>query len=276
MTETAAMADIVLPATMFLEHDDFYQAGGHTHVQVTRGLVTPFAECRSNHWVLAQLADRLGFEHAGFQQEARELIDESLRLTGLPDEQTLYQDHWVDCAPEFETTNFLDGFETPDKRFHFKPDWSRVGPSFEQMPELPDYMPIANDADARHPFRLVAAPARQFLNTSFTETRTSQKAENRPTLMLRADDAAKYEIEDGGLVRVGNCLADILLHAKIFDGMQPGVVIIESIWPNQAFIEGLGVNALVSAEPGLPNGGAIYHDTAVWIKPETGRQHESA
>ena len=52
MTETAAMADIVLPATMFLEHDDLYQAGGHSHVQATRALVQPFAETRSNHWVL--------------------------------------------------------------------------------------------------------------------------------------------------------------------------------------------------------------------------------
>jgi len=32
------------------------------------------------------------------------------------------------------------------------------------------------------------------------------------------------------------------------------------------WIEGLGVNALVSVEPGLPDGGAIYHDTAVWLK----------
>ena len=268
MTETAAMADIVLPATMFLEHDDFYQAGGHTHLQVTRGLVNPFAECRSNHWVLGQLAQRLGFDHAGFRKEARELIDESLRLSGLPDEQTLYRDHWIDCAPEFETGNFLDGFETPDRRFHFKPDWSRIGPDYELMPELPDHMPVANDIDVEHPFRLVAAPARQFLNTSFTETQTSQKAEHRPTLMLRADDAARHGIQDGSLVRVGNRIADILLHAKIFDGMQPGVVIIESIWPNHAFIEGLGVNALVSAEPGLPNGGAIYHDTAVWLRAE--------
>jgi len=269
MTETAAMADIVLPATMFLEHDDLYQAGGHTHVQVTRGLVKPFAECRSNHWVLGQLAQRLGFEHAGFRKEARELIDQSLRRSGLPDEQTLYRDHWYDCAPEFETGNFLDGFETPDRRFHFRPDWSRIGPDYAQMPALPDHMPVANDTDDEHPFRLVAAPARQFLNTSFTETETSQKAENRPTLMLRGDDAARLGILDGGLVRVGNRIADILLHARIFDGMQPGVVIIESIWPNHAFIEGLGVNALVSAAPGLPNGGAIYHDTAVWLKPET-------
>ena len=266
MTETAALADIVLPATMFLEHDDFYQAGGHTHVQVTRALVSPFAECRSNHWVLGQLAQRLGFEHAGFKRQARELIDESLRLSGLPEEQKLYQDHWIDCAAEFETSNFLDGFETPDRLFHFKPDWSRVGSDFEQMPALPDYMPVSNNADAQHPFRLVAAPARQFLNTSFTETKTSQRAENRPTLLLRADDAAGLGIANGSLVRVGNQLADILLHARIFDGMQPGVVVIESIWPNHAFVEGLGVNALVSAEPGLPDGGAIYHDTAVWLK----------
>jgi len=138
------------------------------------------------------------------------------------------------------------------------------------MPELPDFMPVENAADDEHPFRLVAAPARQFLNTTFTETLTSRKAEHRPTLMLRADDAEAFGIEDDGMVRVGNRLDSILLHAKIFDGMQPGVVIIESIWPNHAFIEGLGVNALVSAEPGLPNGGAIYHDTAVWIRAEPG------
>jgi len=274
MTETAALADIVLPATMFLEHDDFYQAGGHTHVQATRALVTPFAECRSNHWVLKQIAHRLGFSHGGFDMEPRELIDQSLRASGLPDEETLYRDHWVDCAHDFATSNFLDGFETPDRRFHFKPDWSRVGSDFAEMPVLPDHMAVGNDVDKEHPFRLVAAPARQFLNTSFTETSTSQAAEQRPTLLLCSDDATRLGVTDGTRVRVGNRLASILLHASVFDGMLPGIVIIESIWPNAAFIEGLGVNALVSAEPGKPNGGAIFHDTAVWINSESGDRHE--
>ena len=107
MTETAAMADIVLPATMFLEHDDFYQAGGHSHLQVTRALVNPYAESRSNHWVMQQLASRLGFSHPGFDMSARELIDDSLRRTGLPDEATLYRDHWLDCAPGFKSSNFI-------------------------------------------------------------------------------------------------------------------------------------------------------------------------
>ena len=69
---------------------------------------------------------------------------------------------------------------------------------------------------------------------------------------------------------IGNDGATDLNWSIFFDGLQPGVVVIESIWPNRDFDEGLGVNALVSAEPGKPNGGAIYHDTAVWIKPVDG------
>ena len=34
MTETARMADVVLPATMFMEHDDVYQGGGHQHIML--------------------------------------------------------------------------------------------------------------------------------------------------------------------------------------------------------------------------------------------------
>ena len=67
-------------------------------------------------------------------------------------------------------------------------------------------------------------------------------------------------------MRVGNDLGTIVLHARAFDGLQETVVVIESIWPNKAFVEGRGVNTLVSAEAGRPRGGAVFHDTAVWIR----------
>ena len=41
---------------------------------------------------------------------------------------------------------------------------------------------------------------------------------------------------------------------------------VEGIWPNRNFETGMGINALTSAEPGYPNGGAVFHDTAVWIR----------
>ena len=51
MTETARMADVVLPATMFMEHDDVYQGGGHQYIMLGPKLIEPPGECRSNHEV---------------------------------------------------------------------------------------------------------------------------------------------------------------------------------------------------------------------------------
>ena len=79
LTETAAFADIVLPATMMVEHDDFYTASGHTYFQVAKKVIDPPAECRENHWVICQLAKRLGAAHPGFQMSAWEIMDETLR-----------------------------------------------------------------------------------------------------------------------------------------------------------------------------------------------------
>jgi len=43
-------------------------------------------------------------------------------------------------------------------------------------------------------------------------------------------------------------------------------VVVEGIWPNRNFETGMGINALTSADPGWPHGGAVFHDTAVWIR----------
>jgi len=184
MTETAAMADVVLPATMFLEHDDIYKASGHTYLQVTRKLITPYQQCRSNHWVLAELARRLGLEHQGFDLSEWELIDKTLSLSKLPGADELADKRWHDCAMPAEQGRFQDGFSTPDGRFHFKPDWSRVGPHSAGMPQYPDYWEAIDLGSDQYPYRLVAAPARQFLNTSFTETPSARKMEKNPAVRI--------------------------------------------------------------------------------------------
>ena len=58
----------------------------------------------------------------------------------------------------------------------------------------------------------------------------------------------------------------MVVHAKAFEGLQRGVIVVEGIWPNTSFEEGLGINTLVSADPGRPNGGGVFHDTAVWAR----------
>ncbi len=266
MTDTARMADIVLPATTFLEHDDIYQASAHGNAQIGPRAIEPYAQARSNHQVHCALATRLGAEHRGFTMTAWEIMDETLRASGMPGAEELKTLRWHDCQPDFETSHFINGFPTPDGRFRFAPDWASVGRDHAAMPRLPDHMATIEAADDEHPYRLVTAPARNYLNTSFTETPTSIKRESGPTAKIHPGDLAALNLADGDRVRVGNRRADIVVHAEAFDGLQRGVVVIESVWPNSAFEEGLGVNALVGADSGPPLGGAVFHDTAVWLR----------
>ena len=266
MTETAAMADIVLPATTFLEHEDIYQAGGHSHFFVTKRVIEPVGACRPNHDVLCALARRLGADHSGFQVSAWELIERTLRDSGMPDAQTLHRDRWLDVAPGFEKTHFIKGFGHPGGRFRFRAKWSEIGLGLGHLPELPGYCDAIELASDEFPFRLVAAPARNFLNSSFTETPTSVAREGRPTALVHPDDCAQIGLGDGDLVRLGNARGSVALHLRAFDGVQRGVVVVESIWPNAAFVEGIGINVLIGADAVAPNGGAAFHDTAIWLR----------
>jgi anaerobic selenocysteine-containing dehydrogenase len=268
MTETAQMADIVLPATTFLEHDDVYQAGGHSHVQVGRKLVEPPGACRSNHEVLQGLAQRLGAEHAGFRMTALELVDATLRASGYPGVEAVIAARWVDRQPSFRDAHFLNGFGHPDGRFRFAPDWAAIGSNHAAMPRLPDHMTVYDQSSDACPFRLVTAPARQFLNTSFTETPTARRREGRPAAMLHPADAARLGVAPGDRIRLGNARGEVVVHVALGSGQQPGTIIVESVWPNASFEGGIGINALTSDEAAYPNGGAVFHDTAIWARAE--------
>jgi anaerobic selenocysteine-containing dehydrogenase len=275
MTETAAMADIVLPATMFLEHDDIYRGGGHQYVILGPKLIDPPGECRPNHAVICGLAQRVGAKHPGFAMSEREHIDWLLRNSGRGTLAELEAAKWIDCQPPFDEAHYIDGFAYPDGKFRFKPDWAKVkapnnGPMgpWAALPSLPDYWPAIEEADERHPFRLATSPARSFLNSSFNETPSSRKKEGgRPEVLIHPDDAAHSGIADGAPVRLGNVRGEVILHARLFDGLRRGVLVSEGIWPNGAFADGNGINTLTGADPIAPYGGAAFHDNRVWIEP---------
>jgi anaerobic selenocysteine-containing dehydrogenase len=266
MTETAAMADIVLPATTFLEHDDIYTAGGHTFLQIGRAVLPPHAECRSNHDVVRGLATRLGASHPGFAMTALEIIEHTLRVSGLPGPEAFEEGVWLDCWPGFETGHFLDGFGHRDGKFHFRADWCPFGPEHDRMPEFPDHLAVIDDGDPDRPFRLVPAPSRSFLNTTFNNTPGSVAREGRPCALVHPNVLTMLGVTDGHRVRIGNDKGSVVVDARAFDGMQERVVIVEGIWPSRAFEERIGINLLTSADPGLPGGGAVFHDTSVWLR----------
>lgn len=274
LTETAMFADIVIPATMFLEHDDIYQGGGHSHLMLGRKLIDAPGECRSNHEVICDLAKRVGAEHPGFAMSPREHIDWALKASNRPGLDRLDAENWIDVMPDFETAHFLKGFGHADGKFRFKAKWRSirfkpgVGPfgPIDDMPAFPDHFRAIEEATEDYPFRLATSPARTFLNSSFNETPSSLKREGRPTVFVHPDDLARLAIPDGAKVKVGSARGTVTLHAKAHEGQRPGVLIAESIWPNNSFEDGQGINTLTGCDQPAPNGGGAFHDNRVWLK----------
>ncbi len=199
---------------------------------------------------------------------------------GYGDFESLKEAKWLDVQPDFETAHFLKGFGHPDGKFRFKPQWvGGVAPNkpprnmgvafgpYDQLPEFPDHVDLIEVADEEHPFRLATSPARNFLNSTFAETPLSKAREGgRPQLLVHPEDAGRLGIADGDRVEIGNVSGEVVLHARLFDGMRRGVVIAEGVWPNDAHERGEGINVLTGADAPAPYGGAAFHDNKVWVR----------
>ncbi|RQP20575.1 MAG: molybdopterin oxidoreductase family protein, partial [Brucella intermedia] len=279
MTDTAKMADVVLPATTFLEHDDIYRGGGQQHVVLGPKLIEPLDDARPNIFVINELAKRLGVGHLpGFDLDERSLIDNMNANSDLPHFDELKEKRFVDLQPPFEEAHYINGFKWPDGKFRFRPDWTGSpspnkppevmglqGPH-QSIPEFPDHWEVIETADAEHPFRMTTSPAHNFLNSTFAETPTSLAKEIRPELLIHPDDAAELGIEDGERIEIGNHRGELVLHAVLREGQKRGVVVSEGIFPNSTFERGEGINILIGAEPAAPYGGLAVHDTKIWIR----------
>ncbi|MEJ5084567.1 molybdopterin oxidoreductase family protein [Brucella pseudogrignonensis] len=279
MTDTAKMADVLLPATTFLEHDDIYRGGGQQHVVLGPKLIEPLADARPNIFVINELAERLGVAHLpGFNVDERTLIDNMNANSALPHFDDLKEKRFVDLQPPFEEAHYINGFKWPDGKFRFRPDWTGSpspnkppevmglqGPH-HSIPEFPDYWNVIEAVDAEHPFRLATSPAHNFLNSTFAETPTSLAKEIRPELLIHPDDAAQLDIADGERIEIGNHRGEVVLHAVLRAGQKRGVVVSEGIFPNSTFERGEGINTLIGAEPAAPYGGLAVHDTKIWIR----------
>ena len=159
LTDTARHADIVLPATMFLEHDDLYTASAHQYLQFARQADRAAARLPlQSRGDLRRWRSALGAEHRGFAMSPREIIDETLRVSGRGTLAELEAGRWLDCRPPFEESHFLDGFAHQDRKFHFRADWPTtpyandgLRGAWREMPDLPDHWAVNEAADEAHP-----------------------------------------------------------------------------------------------------------------------------
>ena len=116
-----------LPATMFMEHDDLYQGGGHQYIQLGMKLIDSAGPVPlQSRGDLRPAPSGLGAKHEGFTLTPRELIERTLADSGWGAWPDLEAGKFIDAQPSFERAHFINGFGYRDGKFRFRPDWPKV------------------------------------------------------------------------------------------------------------------------------------------------------
>ncbi|MGG2198297.1 molybdopterin oxidoreductase family protein [Paenibacillus validus] len=261
LTETAAYADIVLPATSSLENTDFYRSYWHHYVQLQRPVIKPYAESKSNVDVFRLLAQAMGFEEPAFQDTEEEMIRQALDHPGNP--------HLADVTYEtLAEKQFVKGrvkpllpgkLPTPSGKIElYSRTMERRG-----FPPLPTYTPLAGDGDL--PFLFIPAPNHNFLNSTFAHNEKHVRLEKAPKLHMNEADAAALGITTGDCVRLWNDRGECELMAIAGEDVLPGVVVTQGLWADSPGSKTL-VNALTPDRLADMGGGAVFFSGRVNVE----------
>jgi anaerobic selenocysteine-containing dehydrogenase len=251
-TDTADYADILLPATTFLEHTDLYLAYGHYHLQMARPVVEPPGETRSNVQVFRELAKRMKFDDSCFEDSEEAMID-ALLGSGHPflegvTRARLEGEHSVRLNVSHSGEPFLPfahgGFGTASGKCEFGAEKLEYAPPVESR--LGD-----EGLRQKYPLEFLSSKNDDSMNSTFGHRAAVD--EETSVLHLHPLDAEARGISAGDRVRVFNDRGSLLLNAAVAkraaeSPVQPGVTRAPSTrWAKRA-ADGRNANALTSSE----------------------------
>ena len=248
MTDTAAHADVILPATTQLEHLDAVFSWGHHYFTLNEPAIAPLGEAKPTTEAFRLLAARLGFDDPLFRETDEQLLERLLAdAPGGVTVERLRERGWVKidlgqgAAPHAE-----GGFMTPTGRLGLRADWlADAG-----LDPLPFYDPPAEVADAalaaRFPLALVTPKTHLFLNSTFANVRRQHGAQQEPYVVVSPADAAARGIADGQRVRIFNDRGSFAVTARVSDEARPGVLVAPMGWWSRDYAGGAGSQVTTS------------------------------
>ena len=253
-TDTARVADLVLPATHFLEHSELVKGYGSYVLYRNRPVAVPPGEARPNAEVFAELIRRLGLSRPGDLETGEDLAD--ALLAGSERMRAELERDGV-AAPDSGTApvQFVDAFPlTPDRKIHLVPE------ALDREAPLGLYGFQEDPGSERFPLALIS-PA-----TSRTISSTLGQLLREPAaLEIHPRDAEARGIAGGDAVRVWNDLGETRVLARLNPDLRPGVVSLpKGLW-SRSTLSGTTANALAPDTLSDLGGGACFNDARVEI-----------
>jgi anaerobic selenocysteine-containing dehydrogenase len=236
MTDTAAHADVVLPATTQLEHVDAIFSWGHHYMTLSKPAIEPRGQAKPNTEIFRLIAARLGLDDPCFAESDEQLVEavlssapDHVRLDGLHERGWAKIDLGQGPVPHAD-----GGFGTADGKVQLH---SR-------------YEPAAEVADAelakRFPLALITPKTHLFLNSTFANQERQRSAQPKPFVVVHPDDALARGLNGGGRVRVFNDRGSFEVDAVVSDETRPGVLVAPMGWWSRDYEGGAGAQATTS------------------------------
>ena len=260
MTDTARYADVVLPATTSLEHDDLYRAYGSYCIQRAAPAIPPVGESRPNWEVFRLLARALGFDDPIFGRSASEMVD------ALLDRPSPMRDGLdraaLDAGRAVELRLPADGptrFRTPSGRVEI------LNPRLAQA--LPCWVPT-HEEKGKLPFRLMTGVTPYALNSSFQEREELRRKQKGMRLKMSPADAAERCLAGGSRVVAWNDLGEVAFELELSARVPRGVVVAEGVFWLVHAPAGRNVNALTSQRLTDEGAGSTFYDNRVDVRAD--------
>jgi anaerobic selenocysteine-containing dehydrogenase len=273
VTDTAAYADIVLPATMAGEHDDMMFSWGHFYLTINEQAIKPCGEAKSNAEIFRLLAASFGFDDRHFKMSDMELAEHYVKwdapqMAGVDMAHFRRHGyfHLAVGTPDDRLPHANGNFPTPSGKVEFlvKNAKNFVAPPFRMMYEamqsgedvdpLPGYVPPRESAATnprlaeRYPLSVISPKSHGFLNSCYANEPHKIRGQGEQFVMISPKDAAARSIREGDPVRVFNDRGDFEGLARITDDVRDGVIVATlGYWRSLNRSDG-SVNSISSAE----------------------------
>ena len=248
-------ADVILPATTFLEGYDFAKAYGPLNIELGKPVIDAVGEARSNADVFGELASRLGVAD---EDDAEGELDLLVKiLDALPG--TIGDDLRAGArpAPPFgdRPVQFVDVFpNTHDRKVDLFPA------ALETSAPAGLYRFQADPATERFPLTLISPASDRTISSTLGELPRPEVK-----LTMSPQDAAARGLSDGDGVRIFNELGEVHSTLEVLPTIRPGTVSLpKGIW-RRSSRNGVTGTALVPDALTDLGGGACFNDARVQV-----------
>jgi len=269
-TDTADYADVLLPATTQLEHEDLHKAYGHTYMMHNTRAIEPLGECLPNTEIFRRLAAHMGLGHPALRESDEEMMRQVLRPMPFTLEELREQGSIrLDVARPHLPFRSGATVPTPSGKIEIESALAEELWGVDRVPEyVPPYESEERDPELvrRFPLALISPPAHSFLNSSFVNVASLRRAAGKPTLEIHSDDATSRGIESGMKVSIFNDRGAFTAEAVISDRVRPGVVSAPSVWWARLTADRNNANHTTSQALTDIGAGATFYDNQVDVQ----------